>query len=88
MSCAWVIAIVADLREKKMLTAILILTIFNTGLILVIGLGGFTALQDLIRKVHKHTLAHIDDRTETAVTAIYNMNSLKQKAEMSGKAEL
>ena len=71
-----------------MIIAILILTVFNTGLIFILGIGGVGMLKDLIVKEHKATIAHIDDRTETAVTAIYNMDSLKQKAEMSGRVEV
>ena len=71
-----------------MLIAILVLTIFNTGLIFIIGLGGLTATQDIMRKTHIATLKHIDDRTETAVTAIYNMDSLKQKVMMTGRTDI
>ena len=71
-----------------MLTAILILTIFNIGLTFIIGIGGIGTIKEFIYGATKTIERRIDDRTETAVTAIYNMDSLKQKATMSGKAEL
>lgn len=71
-----------------MLTAILILTIFNTGLIIIIGAGTFGLLKELIIKSQESIKEHIDHRTETAVTAVFNMDSLKQKAEISGKVEM
>lgn len=71
-----------------MIIAILILTIFNTGLILLIGLGSFGAIQDLIKKAVYSVNKHTDQDIETLGTAIYNMDSLKQKATMGGKAEL
>ena len=71
-----------------MIVAILILTIFNTGMIAIIGLGSFGAIQDLIKKAVYAVNKHTDQDIETLGTAIYNMDSLKQKATMSGKAEL
>ena len=71
-----------------MLTAILIITIFNTGLIFLLGIGAIGSIKEFIYKATRILESRIDDRTETAVTAIYNMDSMKQKANMSGKAEL
>lgn len=71
-----------------MLIAILILTIFNTGMIMVLGLGGFSATQDTIRKAEKAINYNTDKDTETALTALFNQDSLKQKAEMSGEVEI
>lgn len=76
------------MKEKKMLTAILILTIFNTGLILIIGLGGIGFFKDFMLRSIKYMVDHTDSSIEAATTALFNADSLKQKAEMSGKAEL
>lgn len=71
-----------------MIVAILILTIFNTGLIFILGIGVMGALKEFIFSAERQLEKHIDDRTETAVTAIYNMDGLKAKATMSGKVEI
>lgn len=71
-----------------MLIAILILTIFNTGMIFILGVGGVGCLRDLIMAQHTFTRKTIESDIEQATTAIFNMDSLKQKATMSGKAEL
>lgn len=71
-----------------MITVILILTILNTGLILLIGLGSFGAIKDLIKKAVCAVNKNTDQDMETLGTAVFNMDSLKQKATMSGKAEL
>ena len=67
-----------------MLIAILILTIFNTGLIFVIGVGAVGSIGDAIRKATRHT----DESIEAATTALYNKESIKQKVEMSGRFEI
>lgn len=67
-----------------MLIAILILTIFNTGLIFVIGIGGTGSILEAIRKATRHT----DESIEAATTALYNKDSIKQKVEMSGRFEI
>lgn len=71
-----------------MTTAILILTIFNTGLIIIIGLGGIGFIKDVILAATEHVKIHVDKDTEDLGTAIFNMDSLKAKASSSGKAEL
>lgn len=71
-----------------MLIAILILTIFNTGLIVLIGLGSFGSLREQIHKEHKLTRDNTDKDTEIALEAVFNMGSLKQKVKMSGKVEI
>lgn len=67
-----------------MLIAILIITIFNTGLIVVLGVGGTGSILDAIRKATKHT----DESIEAATTALYNKESIKQKVDMSGRFEI
>lgn len=71
-----------------MLIAILILTIFNTGLIILLGLGGIAVLKQATIDVVMAAMRHTDESIESATTAVFNMDSIKQKAEMSGKAEL
>lgn len=71
-----------------MIIAILIITIFNTGLIILMS---GAVLMDLKRHT-ADTAKVINDNTDKDIealgTAIFNMESLKQKAEMGGKAEL
>lgn len=71
-----------------MLKAILILLIFSIGLNLIL-IGGVVA----VLKEHTTKLAKaLNDNTRTwiedATTAVFNMDSLKQKAEMSGEVEV
>ena len=70
-----------------MLIAILILTIFNTGLILLVMGAVGMALKE-IEKAVKEINRNTDHDTESALTAIYNMDSLKQKVKMNGSVDL
>ena len=75
-----------------MITAILILTIFNTGMIIVLGCAVYGAIRhDMINignMIIKHTSDYTKYAVESAMDALYNEGSLKQKAEMSGKVEV
>ena len=71
-----------------MLTAILLLTIFNTGLILFFGIGGVGAVNAKTIEVGTKVIRHTDESINTATTAIFNMDSLKQKANMQGEVEV
>lgn len=64
-----------------MLLAILLITIFNTGLIL-LGLGGIVMCKEDVLKGINLAAKHTDESIESATTAIFNMDSLKQKASM------
>ena len=71
-----------------MLIAILIISIFNTGLIILMSCGLMGALrQEMIRTVTAGT-KHTDESIEALGTAVFNMDSLKQKVEMSGEVEV
>ena len=67
-----------------MLTAILILTIFNTGLAL-LTIGGIVLYKDELEAFIAAATHHTDESIETATTALYNMESIKQKVEMTGR---
>jgi hypothetical protein len=45
-------------------------------------------LREDIKKIVSVAVNHTDDSISTAVTAIFNMDSLKQKAEMSDEVEI
>lgn len=70
-----------------MLIAILILTIFNTGLILLM-IGGLVLYKEDIEHFIAAATHHTDESIEAATTALYNMDSIKQKVTMSGKVEI
>lgn len=70
-----------------MLTAILIIAIFNTGL-LVLTIGAIAVLTDEHRKGVMAIKKNIDDDVESLGTAIFNMESIKQKVDMTGRFEL
>jgi hypothetical protein len=70
-----------------MLTAILIITIFNTGLLL-LNIGALAVLVDEHRKGVEAIKKEVAEDIETATTAVFNMDSIKQKAEMNGSFEL
>lgn len=70
-----------------MLTAILLLIIFDTGLIL-LCFGAVALLRKEQQEAEKKLEGHIDKDIETAVTAIYNMDSVKQKVTMNGRCEI
>ena len=74
-------------KERKMLTAILIITIFNTGLLL-LNIGALAVLVDEHRKGVEAIKKEVAEDIETATTAIFNMDSIKQKAGMNGRFEL
>ena len=71
-----------------MLTIILILLIFNTGMNLVLILSATALIKEHQVKAVKTINYNTDKDVETALTAIYNMDSLKQKAEMGGEVEI
>ena len=70
-----------------MIVVILILTIFNTGL-LIINLGGIAETWNRIRQSEERIKIDNAETFAEMGTMIYNMDSLKQKVRMSGKAEL
>ena len=80
-------ATTARRESGKMLIAILILTIFNTGLI-ILTIGGLVVYKDEIEHFVAAASKHTDESIETATTALYNMDSIKQKVEMTGRFEL
>ena len=71
-----------------MITVIFILTIFNTGLILLMSAGIIGTVRSENAKMLNTALNHVDDTYEALGTAIFNMDSIKQKVKMSGKAEV
>lgn len=70
-----------------MLIAILILTIFNIGLSF-FAVAGIAFIKDDILKAIAAAARHTDGSIEAATTALFNKESLKQKAEMSGEVEV
>lgn len=70
-----------------MLIAILILTIFNIGLSLLI-IGGMVAYKEDIEHFIAAAVHHTDESIEAATTALYNIDSIKQKVTMSGEVEI
>lgn len=71
-----------------MILAILLISVFNTGLIIIMGGGVIATLKDYINCTKKQIIDRVDDDIEQLGTAIYNMDSLKQKARQCGKAEV
>lgn len=71
-----------------MLIAILILTIFNIGLTIIIGLSATAIIKVEMISAITAGVKHTDQSIEAATTALYNMDSLKQKVEMSGEVEV
>ena len=71
-----------------MLIAILILTIFNIGLTILLGLGGLALMKQEMCNIAAIAMKHTDGSIEAATTALFNKESLKQKAEMSGEVEV
>ena len=71
-----------------MLIAILILTIFNIGLTILLGFGGLSLMKAEMISVATKAMKHTDGSIEAATTALFNKESLKQKAEMSGEVEV
>ena len=71
-----------------MITAILILTMFNTGLIILLTASALSIFRAENAKMLNIALHHVDETYTELGTWIYNMDSTKQKVEMSGKAEL
>lgn len=67
--------------------AILVLTIFNTGLML-LTIGGLALMKDEVVKKIAEAVDHTDESIETATTAVFNMESIKQKADMTGRFEI
>ena len=71
-----------------MLIAILILMIFNIGLTILIGFGGLSLMKAEMTNIAAVAMKHTDQSIEAATTALFNKESLKQKAEMSGEVEV
>ena len=71
-----------------MIVMILILTAFNTGLIILLAGCAIYTLRKDMTDIAIQMVKHSDESIEAATTAIYNMDSLKQKAKMSGRADL
>lgn len=71
-----------------MLIAILILTIFNIGLTILIGFGGLGLIKAEMIAAISAGVKHTDASIEAATTALYNMDSIKQKVNMSGEVEV
>ena len=70
-----------------MLTAILILTIFNIGLIF-FCLIGLASLNEELKKSEERIKRNTDEDLAELGTMVFNMDALKQKVRMSGKAEI
>ena len=70
-----------------MLIAILILMVFQVGL-MIITIGGMAMYKDEIIKHQTEQTKHTDGSIEALGDAIYNMDSIKQKVNMSGKFEI
>lgn len=70
-----------------MTTVILILTIFNTGLIF-LAFAGIGMIKEQITRCVVEQANHIDDSIETATTAIFNMDSIKHKVDTTGRFEI
>ena len=70
-----------------MMIAILVLTIFNTGLML-LTIGGLALMKDEVVKKIAEAVDHTDSSIEAATTAVFNMESIKQKADMTGRFEI
>ena len=70
-----------------MITAILILVAFNTGMLLVL-IGGICMYKDEIISYIAASTKHVDESIESATTAVFNMDSIKQKVETTGRFEL
>jgi hypothetical protein len=70
-----------------MLIAILILTVFNTGLVLLV-IGGLNMCKNEIISYVAASTKRIEEDIENATTAIYNMDSIKQKVDMNGSFEI
>lgn len=70
-----------------MLIAILIIAIFNTGLILLV-IGGLNMYKNEIISYIAASTKRVEEDIENATTAIYNMDSIKQKVDMNGSFEI
>ena len=70
-----------------MLIAILLLTIFNAGL-LILTVGAIAILTDEHRKGVVAIKKTVDEDAEILGEAMFNMESIKQKIEMTGRFEL
>lgn len=70
-----------------MIIAILILTFFNTGLLILL-IGGATVYRTEILKSTNAQTDVLEQDIEALGTALYNMDSIKQKVEMTGRCEL
>ena len=74
-----------------MLTIILVLTIFNSGLIF-LGICGLIIYKEEVKKHDAMLAQKVTDYTKFAIeqstSAIFNMDSIKQKVDMTGKFEI
>lgn len=71
-----------------MLIAILVLTIFNTGLVILLAGVICGILRVDFNTAINTAVKHTDKSIEAATTAIFNMDSIKQKVDMTGRFEL
>lgn len=70
-----------------MLIAILILTVFNTGLILLV-IGGLNMYKSELISYIAASTKRVEEDIENATTAVFNMESIKQKVDMTGRFEI
>lgn len=71
-----------------MITAILVLTIFNIGWTAILIAGVVQLLKDHTIKLAKALNENTKTWIEDATTAVFNMDSLKQKVDMNGEVEV
>lgn len=70
-----------------MTIAILILTIINL-LILLIVIAGLAVLHDDIKDAEEKIIGQTNESIEAATTAVFNMESIKQKVDMTGRFDV
>lgn len=70
-----------------MITAILIISIFNTGLLLLI-FGGLCVAVDDIRKGKEEIIKRTESGIENATSAIFNMEQIKAEINEKGMYEI
>lgn len=71
-----------------MILAILLISVFNTGLILILAGGMLQTLKQYIADTAKCINDNTDKDIEASTTAIFNMDSIKTTAERKGKFEI
>ena len=70
-----------------MITAILIILAFNTGLLL-LSFGAIAVLSNEVKKSFAKQTDIIESDIEALGTAMFNMDSIKQKVNTSGRFEV